>query len=548
MRCALRFAPIDDPGMQVTAKLLVPRSLTYATIPPQAPSTVAAGSTPNQKKRRPHRAEHQHASTAAVRGSSLSFVPVDETPRSSASEPLGGITIRYQPNPNLPYTFFDVKARAGAFGGGSATLRACYFEPSVNTAVFASLPLLAQQHAAPPGAWKSNRSRTTPREYSPLVEHLRLGVKYTSPHVSVGGIIAPVDGTLHQAWLCGRAGGFLWGLQTEPNLPLGEAVASFLPKKLSSYNFPSSSSSAPFSQTAPPRSRGRNDSGSLIGMDAVRRPATSFAVAYQTGIASGKGAFTAAMEVRPGGEMAVSFLHHMAMQRNVRNPLEARDVVGITNYVDVGFELVSRGGAGQGRPVSSGSLQRLKQPTEGTTPTTRVGEEVGSKAALGRVGAGAPSLASDEESFTQVEGSSDGARSVEHIGPSRSRFMRGNEASSSSSSSSSSSPFGKEGGEQQDISNIVRLAAAWQINKNVMVKGRVGLDGAAASAVFKGWWQPALTLGVAASKSWSGGATRVGMTMSVETYSNLRRVFILFFFLTYKLNDKSRMGPVLDLK
>jgi hypothetical protein len=55
-----------------------------------------------------------------------------------------------------------------------------------------------------------------------------------------------------------------------------------------------------------------------------------------------------------------------------------------------------------------------------------------------------------------------------------------------------------------------------------MVKGRVGLDGVAAAAVFKSWWQPSFTLGCAAKYDFAAQKTRFGLTAAVETYSSLR--------------------------
>ena len=45
------------------------------------------------------------------------------------------------------------------------------------------------------------------------------------------------------------------------------------------------------------------------------------------------------------------------------------------------------------------------------------------------------------------------------------------------------------------------------MNKNVKVKARVGLDGAAAAVVLRSWWQPSFTVGVA------GVPMRAGMPM-----------------------------------
>ena len=36
----------------------------------------------------------------------------------------------------------------------------------------------------------------------------------------------------------------------------------------------------------------------------------------------------------------MSFLHHMALQRQCRNPFEKGDIAGITNYLDVGLQVL----------------------------------------------------------------------------------------------------------------------------------------------------------------------------------------------------------------
>ena len=36
----------------------------------------------------------------------------------------------------------------------------------------------------------------------------------------------------------------------------------------------------------------------------------------------------------------MSFLHHMALQRLCRNPFEKGEIAGITNYLDVGLQVM----------------------------------------------------------------------------------------------------------------------------------------------------------------------------------------------------------------
>ena len=57
---------------------------------------------------------------------------------------------------------------------------------------------------------------------------------------------------------------------------------------------------------------------------------------------AGKGTFTAAVEVQGQKQLVVSFLHHQAVQRLSHNPLEQQDVVGVTNYLDIGLQVCMR--------------------------------------------------------------------------------------------------------------------------------------------------------------------------------------------------------------
>ena len=55
--------------------------------------------------------------------------------------------------------------------------------------------------------------------------------------------------------------------------------------------------------------------------------------------AAGRGAFTTALELQEQQRLVLSFMHHMAVQRLCKNPFEDEDVVGITNYVNIGLQV-----------------------------------------------------------------------------------------------------------------------------------------------------------------------------------------------------------------
>lgn len=69
---------------------------------------------------------------------------------------------------------------------------------------------------------------------------------------------------------------------------------------------------------------------------------------------------------------------------------------------------------------------------------------------------------------------------------------------------------------------VMRLGAAWQANKNVAVKSRLDLNGAAMGVILKSWWQPAFTLGFSVQKTFDGRPMRLGMTATVESFDKLR--------------------------
>lgn len=69
-----------------------------------------------------------------------------------------------------------------------------------------------------------------------------------------------------------------------------------------------------------------------------------------------------------------------------------------------------------------------------------------------------------------------------------------------------------------------------QVNKNVLVKGRVGTDAAVASLAFKAWWQPSFTFAASAGYDLRSHKPRVGLVLNVENYGNIRCAFACHTF------------------
>jgi hypothetical protein len=249
---AVRFTPPEDPRLSVSAKLNAP----------------AGGNT----------ADRRYAAPA-------------EAPLSTSS-----ITLRFQPSPGVPHTFFDIKARTAAPTGGTAggktsgAIRGCFFHPKSRLALFGELPLVA--------------GTAGPRESKLLEREPHLGARFTSRSLSVGAMVG-ASGMVRSAWAVGRAGPFTWGVQTDPaGLDLGTLLSSGLARPV-----------------------GVGGHLETLSAAAARcRQGASWALALhpQGQSAYGRGVFTAAVELRRQRELRVCFLHHLAVQRNVRNPFESK--------------------------------------------------------------------------------------------------------------------------------------------------------------------------------------------------------------------------------
>ena len=61
-----------------------------------------------------------------------------------------------------------------------------------------------------------------------------------------------------------------------------------------------------------------------------------------------------------------------------------------------------------------------------------------------------------------------------------------------------------------------------QINKNWLVKAKVGSDAVAAAVALKAWWQPSMTFALAAVYDFATRLPRLGVTFNVENYGNIR--------------------------
>ncbi|KAK3000762.1 hypothetical protein RJ639_021564, partial [Escallonia herrerae] len=131
--------------------------------------------------------------------------------------------------------------------------------------------------------------------------------------------------------------------------------------------------------------------------------------------------FNFGLELAKNSQFIASFYQHVVVQRRVKNPLEENEIVGITNYIDFGFELQSS--------------------------------------------------VNDEKAAKSIQDST------------------------------------------------FQMAASWQANKNLLLKGKMGPHSSSAVFAFKSWWKPSFTLSLSATRDHIVGKTGLGFGIHVD---NLR--------------------------
>ncbi|KAH9289530.1 hypothetical protein KI387_033647 [Taxus chinensis] len=187
---------------------------------------------------------------------------------------------RWQRHPQDPHNFVDLKV---SNSDNALQLRSCAFYRDYGVGVFAVLPVLIKK-------------RITLEDYGIM------GVRYGSKHLSVGTTFTPIPSTEFPTsmWMVGRMGQITSGVQYKP---VGKEQVESI-RDLRNW---------------------------------------SFAIDYGTWK---KGplnpSFNFSMEYCNNKELIASFYQHLVVQRRVKNPFEGDSVVGITNFIDLGFEIHSR--------------------------------------------------------------------------------------------------------------------------------------------------------------------------------------------------------------
>ncbi|XP_019442567.1 PREDICTED: uncharacterized protein LOC109347284 [Lupinus angustifolius] len=204
--------------------------------------------------------------------------PLDNKPEENV---IGNALFRWQSDVNDPHTFMDLYVSTT---DPILRMRSCAYYPRYGFGAFGVFPVLSKKR-------------------EPSEDHGLMGLRYGSENLSIGVTLMPPalmpfamkDEVPKSAWLVSRMGRVTAGVQYEPQ-------------------------------------RGKEKLSNLMNW--------SCAMGYGGGLGSPLSpSFNFSLELVRSSQFVASFYQHMVVQRRVKNPLEENVVVGITNYIDFGFEL-----------------------------------------------------------------------------------------------------------------------------------------------------------------------------------------------------------------
>ncbi|KAM7280575.1 hypothetical protein ACFE04_007709 [Oxalis oulophora] len=211
--------------------------------------------------------------------------PLEQKPEENLT---GNAQFRWQSDVHDPHTFMDLSVSTT---DPVLQLRSCAYYPRYGIGAFGIFPALV-------------RKRVTSEDYGIL------GFRYGSTNLSFGTTLVPYavisdltvkDDWPKNAWLVSKLGRLTVGVQYEPLY-------------------------------------GNKDDQRYKNLKNW-----SCAIGYGAGTSSPLSpSFNFGLELAKNSQFIASFYQHVVVQRRVKNPLEENEVVGITNYIDFGFELQTR--------------------------------------------------------------------------------------------------------------------------------------------------------------------------------------------------------------
>ncbi|XP_027101843.2 uncharacterized protein LOC113751055 [Coffea eugenioides] len=205
--------------------------------------------------------------------------PLDQKPEERI---VGNAQFRWQSDVDDPHTFMDLSV---SNSDPTLLIRSCAYYPRMGFGAFGIFPVLLKKRVS-------------------SEDHGVMGLRYGSSNLSVGATVMPFslgDEFPRSAWLVSKMGRLMAGVQYEPQFGSKDAARY---KNLANW---------------------------------------SCAIGYGLGSGSPLSpSFNFGLELAKNSQFIASFYQHVVVQRRVKNPLEEDEVVGITNYIDFGFELQTR--------------------------------------------------------------------------------------------------------------------------------------------------------------------------------------------------------------
>ncbi|OVA07589.1 hypothetical protein BVC80_8965g19 [Macleaya cordata] len=194
---------------------------------------------------------------------------------------VGNALFRWQRDVDDPNTFMDLFVSTS---DPVLRMRSCAYYPKYGFGAFGNFPLL------------TTKKRINMEDYGVM------GLRYGSGNLSIGATFLPFSyKSPRSAWLVSRMGRLTAGVQYTPDL------------------------------------------GSKDGANYKDLMNWSCAIGYGLGSSSPLSpSFNFSLELARSSQLIASFYQHVVVQRRVKNPFEEDGVVGITNYIDFGFELETR--------------------------------------------------------------------------------------------------------------------------------------------------------------------------------------------------------------
>lgn len=195
---------------------------------------------------------------------------------------VGNAQFRWHSDVDDPHHFMDVFVSNTE---PTLLIRSCVYVPKFGFGAFGTFPVLL-------------KNRVSSKDYGAM------GLRYGSSNLSAGATVMPFslgDTLPGSAWLVSKLGRLTAGVQYEP-----QVGSKDVPKYKNLNNW-------------------------------------SCAIGYGLGSGSPLSpSFNFGLELAKNSQFIASFYQHVVVQRRVKNPFEENEVVGITNYIDFGFELQTR--------------------------------------------------------------------------------------------------------------------------------------------------------------------------------------------------------------